>query len=70
MTGYQGRTGIYEIMAVTEPIRKLIVAKASAEAIKQQALETGYKTMRQDGWKKVALGVTTPDEVLRVTIED
>jgi type II secretory ATPase GspE/PulE/Tfp pilus assembly ATPase PilB-like protein len=70
MTGYQGRTGIYEIMAVTEPIRKLIVAKAPAEAIKQKALELGYRSMRQDGWKKVALGLTTPEEVLRVTIED
>ncbi len=70
MTGYQGRTGIHEILVVSEDIRKLIVAKAPADAIKQKALETGWKTMRQDGWQKVAAGITTPDEILRVTMED
>ena len=70
MSGYRGRLGIYEFLVITSPVRQLIMEKAPAEAIKQKLVATGWKTMRQDGWQKVALGVTTPEEVLRVTMED
>ena len=68
-TGYKGRTGIFEILPVTDEIRPLVIAHASASAIKQQALGHGMKTLRDDGWDKVLAGVTTIDEILRVTEE-
>ncbi len=68
-TGYKGRTGIFEILPVNDEIRPLIIAHASASAIKQQALAHGMKTLREDGWDKVLNGVTTIDEILRVTEE-
>ncbi|MCF7864087.1 MAG: Flp pilus assembly complex ATPase component TadA [Kiritimatiellales bacterium] len=68
--GYKGRTGIFEIMPVTDEIRPLIIAHASASDIKQRAIEHGMKTLREDGWDKVLAGVTTIDEILRVTEED
>ncbi len=69
-SGYRGRTGIYEILQVTEPIRNLIIERASATRIKQQALAEGMRTLRDDGWKKVCDGITTLEEVVRVTQED
>ncbi|MDF7800543.1 GspE/PulE family protein [Pontiellaceae bacterium B1224] len=68
--GYKGRTGIFEILQITDEIRPLIIAHASAAAIKQQSLEHGMKTLREDGWDKVLAGVTTIDEILRVTEDD
>jgi type II secretion system protein E len=68
--GYKGRTGIFEILQVTDEIRPLIVAHASAAAIKQRSLEHGMRTLREDGWDKVLAGVTTVDEILRVTEDD
>lgn len=65
--GYKGRTGIFEILPVTDDIRPLVVQHASASAIKQASLEQGMKTLREDGWDKVLAGVTTIDEILRVT---
>jgi type II secretion system protein E len=70
MNGYRGRMGIYELLMVDEDVRQLIMQKAPAEAVKQRLLQAGWKTMRQDGWQKVAAGMTTPEEVLRVTMED
>ena len=66
-TGYSGRVGIYEILLVNDEIRKLILQKASSDAIKAEAIKQGMKTLRQDGWNKVLEGVTTPEEVIRVT---
>lgn len=68
-TGYRGRSGIFEILPITDEIRPLIVANATASSIKQAALANGMKTLRQDGWEKVLSGVTTVDEILRVTEE-
>jgi type II secretion system protein E len=68
--GYKGRTGIFEILPVTDEVRPLVIAHASASDIKQAALENGMKTLREDGWDKVLAGVTTIDEILRVTEED
>ncbi len=68
-TGYRGRGGIYELLAVTEKIRSLVVGKATADDIKRQALQDGMRTMLYDGLVKVSEGKTTIDEVLRVTME-
>jgi type II secretion system protein E len=65
--GYQGRTGIYEILIVTEAIRPLILSRAPASTIAQRAIENGMRTLRVDGWRKVRAAVTTIEEVLRVT---
>ncbi len=69
-TGYSGRTGIYEILSVSDAIRQMIVDRASAADIKTQALEHGMRTLRTDGWRKALAGVTTLEEVIRVTSED
>ncbi len=69
--GYKGRTGIFELLPVTDEIRPLIIAHASASEIKQRAVaEHGMKNLREDGWDKVLAGTTTIDEILRVTEED
>jgi len=69
--GYKGRTGIFELLPVTDEIRPLIIAHASASEIKQRASAVhGMKNLREDGWDKVLAGVTTIDEILRVTEED
>ncbi|HIE10416.1 MAG TPA: type II/IV secretion system protein [Kiritimatiellae bacterium] len=70
MTGYWGRTGIYEILVLGDDIRRLIVARASANEIKNEALHLGMHTLRLDGWDKVLAGTTTIAEVLRVSEED
>lgn len=69
-TGYRGRTGIYEVMPVSEPIREMIVARASSQQIKQKAIAEGMRTLRQDGLQKVIQGVTTYTEVVRVTQQE
>lgn len=69
-TGFHGRTGIYEILVVTERIRQMVVARATTTEIKNAAMQTGMRTLRQDGWSKVLEGITTIEEVLRVSEED
>lgn len=66
-TGYMGRTGIYEFLLPNDEIRKLILQKTSSDIIKKKAVELGMKVLRQDGWEKVLAGITTPEEVMRVT---
>jgi type II secretory ATPase GspE/PulE/Tfp pilus assembly ATPase PilB-like protein len=66
-TGYRGRTGIYEILLMDEKIRRLLLSKVSSDDIKKVAIESGMKILRQDGWDKVMRGLTTPEEVIRVT---
>ena len=65
-SGYFGRIAIYEVMPMTEKISKLVLERASAQAIQKQAVEEGMLTMKQDGYVKVAEGISTIDEVLRV----
>jgi len=65
--GYQGRKGIYELLIVTETLRPLIMNRAPATTIAQLAIQNGMRTLRVDGWNKVRAGVTTIEEVLRVT---
>lgn len=66
-SGYSGRSGIYEFLTVTDSIRSLIVGGADSTKIKRKAIQEGMLTLRDDGLKKVAEGVTSLDEVLRVS---
>ena len=66
-SGFSGRTAIYELMPIDATIQEQIVNKATASQIKRGALERGLKTLRMDGVAKLLQGLTTPDEVLRVT---
>lgn len=67
-TGYKGRIGIYEVMEVNDEIEMLAAKKAPAEKIKEAALKNGMRTLRQDGLMKAKLGITSIEEVLRVTV--
>ncbi|GBE06064.1 type II secretion system protein E [bacterium BMS3Abin10] len=69
-TGYRGRTGIFELMIMTEDIRKLVVDKTGSDVIRQKAISQGMATLRESGWQKVKDGLTTVEEVLRVTQEE
>jgi general secretion pathway protein E len=69
-TGYRGRSGIFELLNVSEAIRQLILKRASADIIKEAAVRQGMRTLREDGWQKVRTGVTTVAEVVRVTQEE
>jgi general secretion pathway protein E len=69
-TGFKGRTGIHELMVNTDELKDLIVQRTNANTLRQVALRNGMITLRQDGWKKVEAGVTTVDEVARVTAAD
>ncbi len=69
-TGYKGRVGIFELMLPSDEIRALTVAKSSTTDIRHAALKDGMKTMQEDGIEKVKSGVTTLQEVLRVTQEE
>ena len=68
--GYLGRTGLYELLEVTDPIRRLVNSNADAATIRQQALKMGLRTLRQAGLAKVLSGETTVEEILRVTQEE
>lgn len=68
-SGYKGRVGVYEVLEVSETIAELILNRASAEEINKKAKEQGMITMIQDGFMKVKQGITTLEEVLRVTQE-
>ena len=69
-TGYRGRTGIYELMLISDEIREMIYRRESAGNIKKLAIERGMHTLRMDGARKVTAGATTVSEVLRVTQSD
>ena len=69
-TGYRGRTAIYELFTITEDVRSLILRRASSREIRRLAVEAGMTTLRMDGWSRACEGVTTVEEVLRVTQED
>jgi general secretion pathway protein E/type IV pilus assembly protein PilB len=65
--GYQGRLAIYELLVLNEALRPLILNRSSSTTIAQRAMEQGMRTLRTDGWNKVKGGITTIEEVLRVT---
>lgn len=66
--GYSGRAGLYEVMDITEEIQKLIVTRATSAEIQKTAIAQGMVTMRQDGYLKALDGITTLEEVNRVTV--
>lgn len=66
-TGFKGRTAIYEMLVVNKAIKELILSKASADRIREEAVKQGMRTLRICGWKKVIEGVVMPEEVMRVT---
>lgn len=70
LTGYLGRTAIYEILRMSDPVRELILTRASSQTIKQKAIAQGLRTLRQDGLRKVAMGLTTAAEVMRVAQQE
>jgi type IV pilus assembly protein PilB len=65
-TGYRGRIAVHEVMAVTEEIERLAVTRASSAEIGRAAQQQGMLTLRQDGWEKAKLGLTSVEEILRV----
>jgi type II secretory ATPase GspE/PulE/Tfp pilus assembly ATPase PilB-like protein len=69
-TRYHGRTGIYELFTVDEEIRRLIADRATLDTLRAAARSRGMTTLREDGMAKVAAGVTTTEEVLRVTSDE
>jgi len=68
-SGYKGRTGIYEMLKVTPEIQEAILKKSSADDIRNIAVEQGMITLRKAALEKLLLGVTTPEEVIRITLE-
>jgi general secretion pathway protein E len=68
--GYKGRTAIYELLIIDEKIRQLTVKNADAQSIKNQAIKSGMRTLREDGTQKVLAGMTTVAEVLMITTQD
>ena len=70
LTGYKGRTGIYELLQITEGIRSLVVRNLSSSVIREFAIKEGMQTLRMDGLRKVILGDTSLEEVMRITADD
>ncbi|MCK5851011.1 MAG: type II secretion system ATPase GspE [Kiritimatiellae bacterium] len=70
LTGYIGRKGIFEIFVIDDEIQRMIFEKVGAAELRVRAREMGMRTLREDGLRKVAAGVTTIDEVMRVTMGD
>ncbi len=69
-TGYRGRIGIFELLVVNDDIRNMIMAKATSRELREKAISLGMKTLRQDGIEKAIKGITTTEEVMRVTQQD
>jgi type IV pilus assembly protein PilB len=67
-TGYKGRVGLYEVMEINDELRELILVGASALELKKKAIDNGMLTLRRSGLTKVALGMTTIEEVVRETV--
>ena len=66
-TGFFGRVAIYEFLPIDEDIKDLIVRKTPSNQIQKLAVGKGMRTLRQDGWQKVITGLTTPEEVMKMT---
>lgn len=66
-TGYRGRIGLYELLVMSDTLRHEIAVGSDANVIRDQAIREGMKTLRQDALEKLAAGLTTPEEVVRVT---
>ncbi len=66
--GYKGRMGVHEVFRMSEELERLTVANASADDIKRQAIAEGMRTLREDGFEKVSMGLTSIEEVMRVVV--
>jgi type IV pilus assembly protein PilB len=66
-SGYRGRQGLYEVMALSPELRRMILRGASVEELRNQAVREGMLTLRMDGIKKVERGITTLEEVVKET---
>src|SRR5688572_28792187 len=69
-TGYKGRVALYEVMPFTDPLKDLVLQGASAAEIKTEMIRGGVQSLRMAGIQKILEGMTTPEEVLRTTVED
>jgi len=69
-TGYIGRTAIFEVLIINDQIKEMILSREPSNIIKQKAVAMGMKTLRLSGWEKVISGITTPEEIIRVTQQD
>jgi general secretion pathway protein E/type IV pilus assembly protein PilB len=69
-TGYRGRQGIFEMMAIDDDVRSLILHRSPSHEIRKVAVKSGMKSLREDGWRLVREGKTTIDEVLRNTKDE
>ena len=70
MTGYKGRQGIYEIFEIEDEVRHMITENLTTPQLRRRARELGMRTLREDGIRKVLAGITTPTEIIRVTMSD
>jgi general secretion pathway protein E len=68
-SGYESRVGIYELLDIDEEFRRLMVMKSDSNVLKSHAIKAGMRTLKDDGWNKVLTGITTADEVMRVSQE-
>jgi type IV pilus assembly protein PilB len=66
-SGYRGRQGLYEVMAMSPTLRRMILQGASTADLSDQAVAEGMLTLRMDGWLKIRKGITTLEEVLKET---
>ena len=66
-SGYKGRIGIFELLIINEAIRNLIISRCSSEEIQAVAVKNGMKTLRESGIEKIKSGITSPEEIIRVT---
>jgi type II secretory ATPase GspE/PulE/Tfp pilus assembly ATPase PilB-like protein len=69
-TGYKGRQGVFELLVVDDEMREMILRREAANRLKKYAIDHGMKTLRDDGWDRVRNGVTSAEEVLRITKSD
>jgi type IV pilus assembly protein PilB len=68
--GYCGRIGLFEFLPVDDELRRMIMARATFEELRKRAIEEmNFQTLRQDGIAKLRAGLTTPEEIMRVTLE-
>jgi len=68
-TGFRGRTGIFEFLVMDDTLRGLMMQTSDSTTLRKAAMERGMKTLREDGVRKIRAGITTVEEVLRVTGE-
>lgn len=69
MTGFRGRIGVFELLMISEQIRELVAASASASQIRQRAINEGWRSLRQDGQRLIESGITTQTEIERVAVD-